>query len=128
MKTLDFDYIIYGQNCGTYEGFFYTEEYTDSGRMYVGMIAKEKTEEEDSYFEPFCDVTVNLFSPITNKNCGFLDTNNCPFIAELLVKNKLGKLTGRTAQSGWCTYPEFEFDMEAMKKYIPNDEEIVALY
>lgn len=105
----------------TYEAMIYADHYTENGRLYFGLFTSEDV---DSFWEPFCDITVNLFAPITNGKCGYLDTNNAPFIVKFLLDNNLGKLTGRTAQSGFCEYPEFEFDMLEMQRYLSEDSRI----
>ena len=52
----------------------------------------------------------------------FIDTNNNgDEIIEWLKANNLGKETGRMAASGWCIYPEFEFDMNEVEKYVYED-------
>ena len=58
------------------------------------------------------------------KNKAFLDVNDMgEQIVDELEKAGFGKRTGRTAQSGFVTYPEFEFDAEILKIYTNNEYE-----
>lgn len=101
--------------------WFYMEQYCEpenEKRMFLELVCNEY-----GYFEPWCHVTVNLPEyRLTDENCGFLDTNNAPYIIDFLIENKLGELTGRTARSGFCTYPEFRFDMQKITEHILLEE------
>lgn len=91
------------------------------------MFHKDRNGEPD-YVLP----TVNLGSDIGNgtimpKYCAFLDTNNNPGIDEYLHEAKLAEPYTRfgsvvTAQSGWCEYPLYKFNKEALKKVVPENE------
>lgn len=95
--------------------FFETDTYANNKRLYVGLMGFN---EEFKYPEPYCDVTVNIPSyPLSSEECAFIDTNNAPFIVELLTRYHCGKFTGKYAYSGFCSYPEFRFNMEKLKKY-----------
>lgn len=95
--------------------FFETNNYANNKRLYVGLMAIDK---EYGFLEPYCDVTVNIPSyPLSSEECGFLDTNNFPFIVELLTRYHCGKFTGKYAHSGFCSYPEFRFNMKKINKY-----------
>jgi hypothetical protein len=92
-------------------------QYAENGNPYVGLITNE-----EGYNEPWSDLTVNL-SILCEKNCAFIDTNNNgEEIIDWLISNNLGKLTGRIEPSGWCVYPEFEFNMEELAKYVVYDD------
>lgn len=61
-------------------------------------------------FEPYTDVTVNLPNCKRGVGCQFIDTNNNdPSLIDWLEENGFGKRTGNFGQSGFCTYPEFDF-------------------
>ena len=71
--------------------------------------------------ELFCGMTVNLTAYITSgNNCAFVDTNNNPWIIDFINTYKLGKPTGRVGRSGYCEYPEYEFDLSKMNEGQPE--------
>ena len=52
-------------------------------------------------------------------DCIVIDVNNNgPDIIDWLIDNKLGHLSGKIKQSGFCVYPEFIFNLDEIKKYI----------
>lgn len=75
---------------------------------------------EDGESEPYADLTVNLPSFLTGKNRAFIDTNNMPEAEDLIRNYKLGNPTGRVGVSGYCRYPEYEFDMAEVNRYCVN--------
>ena len=92
---------------------FRLDHYADNNNLYVGMITWE-----DDYAEPWSDLTVNLGVKL-EPNIAFIDINNNGWqIIDWLVKNNLGKPTKLEMISGFCTYPEFEFNMEELMKYV----------
>lgn len=77
--------------------------------------------------EPYAVLTVNLPSRLGNfcemiglKNAAYADTNNCPWIKEL-VEAGVVKDTGFTKQSGFCEYPLYLFDENWLKSLEPID-------
>lgn len=76
--------------------------------------------------EPFARITTNLTDYVPAPGCAFVDTNNVEPIQKLVQQYKLGKPTGRIGQSGYCYYPEYRFDMQEIKKYCINPEDIPA--
>ena len=91
--------------------------YADNGNLYIGLVT-----DENGYPEPWSDLTVNTNNLLCKPNCAFIDTNNNGNeIIAWLKANNLGKETGRMAASGWCIYPEFEFDMNEVEKYVYED-------
>lgn len=62
-------------------------------------------------------LTVNLKDIPTSKNCAFIDTNNVKWAEKFLQENKIAKPTGRYGFSGFCSYPEYQFDMSKLKEY-----------
>ena len=84
----------------------YTYQYRNNGSLAILLF-----ENDD---ELFCDMTVNINDTTTGSNCAFVDTNNNPWIIEFIVNNELGKPTGRCGTSGYCQYPEYEFDLTKM--------------
>ena len=65
---------------------------------------------------PYAILTVNL-SQKCKPNCAFVDTNNCPWAENFIEKYKLGMPTGDMKMSGFCIYPEYEFDLAEIAKY-----------
>ena len=62
-------------------------------------------------------LTVNLAEKPTDKQCAFIDTNNVKYAENFLQENKIAQPTGRYTMSGFCTYPEYRFDMSKLKNY-----------
>jgi hypothetical protein len=102
---------------------FELANYADNATLYVGLLTNE-----EGYPEPWQNLTVNLNESRRCKpNCAYIDTNNNgDEIITWLEENGLGEETGRIAASGWCFYPEFEFNMEALMKHVVNDKRIVV--
>lgn len=66
----------------------------------------------DQNGEPFADITVCLGEPLM-PGFAYVDTNNCPWAERLLAETGIAKpaKNGAAKQSGYCTYPLYEFDM-----------------
>lgn len=79
--------------------------YKNNKRLAAQMI------DEDGV--PVARITVNIAANLSkNKpNINFVDTNNLPNIEQFLTENKIAKPTGNYAASGYCVYPEYEFDL-----------------
>lgn len=96
---------------------FELANYLENGNLYVGLISND-----NGYYEPWQNLTVNL-SVKCQDNCAFIDTNNNDDdILEWLEENNLGHCTGNMMPSGWCVYPEFEFNMDELMKHVVLDE------
>ncbi|MCH5191884.1 MAG: DUF4313 domain-containing protein [Oscillospiraceae bacterium] len=74
--------------------------------------------------EPFATLTVNLGEYISAKFCAYVNTNNCRF-AEQLLELGIAKDTGLTKQSGFCTYPLWQFNEDFLKA---ADEDVYKKY
>lgn len=65
--------------------------------------------------EPFATITVNIDYPLSGDKAvnAFVDTNNYGVmnIEKFLQDNQIAKPTGRYGESGYCTYPEYIFDL-----------------
>lgn len=96
-----------------YEITLKTNTYANNDNLYIGMTCWD----DEGYPEPYGDLTVNLGIKC-RPNCGYVDINNNPGIQLWIIRNNLGKPTGRIGHSGFCDYPEFEFDMEEIQKYM----------
>lgn len=73
---------------------------------------------------PFASITVNLPEYSPAPGCAFVDTNNFGAAEELIRGYSLGEPTGRIGHSGYCTYPEYRFDLKEIRNYCINPEEI----
>ena len=77
--------------------------------------------------------TVNLGTYCGNntimpKNCAFIDTNNNPGLDKYIKERGYGEPYTRfggevTAQSGFCTYPLFQFNESKLKELDPDGYE-----
>ena len=106
-KVIEIEFSFLGE---THNARFWRSEYANNGSLYVGVITYDEEYEE---WEPWSDLTVNLSGMCPEENRAFIDTNNCaPEIIRELEKAKLIKNTGITRQSGFCTYPLYEFTKE----------------
>jgi hypothetical protein len=91
--------------------------YANNDNLYIGLVCWEDIGNGE-YPEPWSDLTVNL-DIRCRPNCAFIDINdNGKEIIDWLMANKLGTPTGRVAHSGFCAYPEFEFNMNEVNKYV----------
>lgn len=64
--------------------------------------------------EPYASLTVNFGEFIGAKDCAYVDTNNCYFADQLLAQG-IARDTGLTKQSGFCTYPLWQFNAEFLQ-------------
>lgn len=95
----------------------YTCHYINNDNLAVQMWCWD----DEEFPELWSTLTVNLTKKC-KPNCAFIDINNNDnHIIDWLTENKLGTPTGNYETSGYCTYPEFEFDMEELNKYIRED-------
>lgn len=83
-------------------------KYTNNGTLAVVLCNDE---------EEFV-ITVNLeYGFVINERQQYADTNNCPGIEEFLTSNGIAKLIPNCeVQSGWCTYPLYEFNTDLMEE------------
>lgn len=100
--TLTTDYATY-ENC-----YLLTAKYMADNSMSI-----EVWNDEDG---PIADLTRCLGN--AEENQGYLDTNNCPWVENLVKELGIGKHTGNFQQSGFCIYPLYEFDEEKLKEYV----------
>jgi len=92
---------------------FDIDTYLENGNLYVGLITHE-----EGYPEPWQNLTVNL-GVKCEPNCAFIDTNNNGNeIIEWLCENEIGHPTGNLKASGFCVYPEFQFNMEKLMQHV----------
>ena len=91
---------------------FAVAQYTN-GNLRVDMLSHE-----EGYPMPWQNLTVNLCVKC-EANRAFIDVNNNGIdIINWLLDNKLGRVLAREKVSGFCVYPEFEFDMQRLMEYV----------
>lgn len=88
----------------------YNKVVCDKGEYENGNIAIVLVNVEEG--EAIADLTVNL-GPLMEGHA-YLDTNNFPEARKFVEENGLGEPTGATAQSGFCIYPLYKLNLEAM--------------
>ena len=98
-----------------------------SSYMYGGGLAMEIYDRSEGDLEPFSNLTVNINAQNSGPDCAFVDTNNFGSAEKLIRDYKLGKPTGKIGYSGYCSYPEYRFDMKEIYKYCINPEDIPAI-
>ena len=64
--------------------------------------------------EPFDTITVNLSDGVAEKEYQSVDTNNSPWAEKFIKDNGLGTPTGIMGYSGFCKYPLYKFNLEAL--------------
>lgn len=102
----------------TYKVSLQISTYADNDRLAVILIGWEKKNKRWVSF-PIDDITVNLpEEQITAENCNFVDTNNLPYIYSFLATNNLAHPTDNCGISGYCIYPEYQFNMDEIKKHV----------
>lgn len=80
-----------------------------------GNLAIRLLSNGDYGLEPYGVITINLPElPLLDRDCAFVDENNFPDIGDWLVLNDIAEPTGRIAQSGFCHYPEFRFNVRKL--------------
>lgn len=92
---------------GTYNVTIKTGKYLCGDNLSIELIT--------DFAEPFAKLTVNLPEWTLPNDKAFVDTNNCPWAEKFISDNKLGRPTGITGTSGYCTYPQYRFYMEKLK-------------
>lgn len=80
---------------------------------------------------PYANITVNIESGETVRKyvdedlavtfgkryaCQYVDTNNCEWATRFLEENKIAFFTGCFADSGFCSYPLYAFDLEKLSE------------
>ena len=74
---------------------------------YNNALAVKLMTEND---EPYAVVSVNLLeSDCIPKTMAFIDINNCKWAEKFLTENEIATPTGEFGESGFCTYPLYDF-------------------
>ena len=92
--------------------------YTKNRSLYIGLC-KEPDEFGDN---PFGDVTVNLPGNVP-EHCAYVDTNNLSGVLPFLKEHKLATPLPFVGGNGFCAYPLFQFDIERLREFAPEDVE-----
>ena len=92
---------------------FVINTYNSNGNMCVRLV-------EDTG-EPYDYVSTNLDT--VPAGCAFVDTNRSPEMVDILEKYGFAKYCDITRDSGYCTYPLYEFDLDAMADYISPESD-----
>ena len=86
-----------------------------SGQLSVGLLC-----EEDGFKMPYATITKDM-GVETNPAACFIDTNNVPEAESFLVKYDLAYPTGHRAESGFCLYPLYQFDIDKLSELSGTD-------
>lgn len=75
---------------------------------------------EDGHDEPYGTLTVN-FDLTLPPFMGYVDVNNIPYIKNFIKENGLGEeVPGYKYQSGFVSYPLYQFNKEKLRELDPN--------
>lgn len=85
--------------------------YANNGNMAIVLRVAEGPLQDAHYGT----ATINIH-PVDD-NYGFLDYNNMPLIPGIFERLGIAKFTGIKAESGYCRYPLYEFNMEKLREY-----------
>lgn len=81
------------------------------GKYYNGNLAISL----DCCEGPYATITVNLTGALSPSHA-YVDTNNCPWAEKFIERYGLGRFTGLTRQSGYCSYPLYEFNIKRIEE------------
>ena len=90
--------------------------------------------EHNGSIETYCNFTVNLGEFIGTKNCAYVDTDECCYFADTILKSGIAQDTGLTKRNGHFDYPLWKFDesfllslnSEQYQKYSDSFDEYMA--
>lgn len=79
-------------------------------------LAVEVVTFQDGVDVQYAIVTKNFPEEVVSgPKCGFFDINNYGYIFKWMLAEGICIPTGRFANSGFCIYPEVEFDLDVMQ-------------
>ena len=85
----------------------FVSSYQNNDALYVGL------KDEDG--EYYGDITVNLANSHTlPSDCAYIDENNMPRIADVLMDEGLAQPIHQSVQSGFCRYFAFRFNLDVI--------------
>lgn len=85
---------------------------TNRTKYYNGNLAITLTCDNG---EPYGTLTVNLGERLF-PDTAYVDTNNMPDAERFIKENGLGEFTGKTKDSGYCTYPLYKFNLDKLEE------------
>ncbi len=91
--------------------FFRPQTYAHPSAKY-SLAVEAMCIDEDGLVEPWGIVTVNLGNPLQGSEMAFADTNNNPWLLDLVSKEGLADIMPYKQQSGFCTYPLLQWYVE----------------
>ena len=101
MFTVHTEYEDY-ENC-----FFQVDEYANNDHVCVSLYSEEEG--------PISPVTVNIQGiERFPENYSCIDTNNAPFLEDLIEELGIAAPAGIVLKSGWCTYPVYIFNKDKL--------------
>lgn len=113
-KPKFFEIEFYGKK---YKVCFYVCTYTANGNIAIELHTDKG--------EPFADVTVNL--GFLAPGYGYLDVNQLSDVEKIMQEHGFGHPEGTRRQSGYVSYPLYEFHLDKMKEYIHPASEYFML-
>lgn len=97
-----------------YDITFKLDRYASGGGLAILMEANSRLGPM-----PYAVLTVNLEDYPTYGNRAYVDTNNLgDEILQWIEDNNLGQPTGEIGYSGFCVYPEYEFNLDEINKHL----------
>ena len=86
------------------------------GKELPGLaIVLDKVGSTPDEAEEYAVLTVSFGDFLSLKNGAYIDTNNCYFAQQLLAQG-MAKDTGFYKESGFCTYPLWQFEEEFLRE------------
>lgn len=113
-KDKNLIYDLKTEYCGTIPVVLVKEKYQANSSLAVEIIINKTNIKKDYYEgESWNTLTVCLpGTPLSNPRCAYVDTNNnSKLTLEMLEYYNIAKPTGNIGFSGFCRYPEYEFDL-----------------
>lgn len=113
---MDRTMFVYTDNFGDENGVaLVLDMYRDNNNLYIGL---EEYDEEYEFWDPYCDVTVNI------RTLPFLESAiNIEFGGQekidFLTRNGFGELTDKKLRSGFLEFPVFRFNAQKLKELDP---------
>lgn len=99
----------------TYRFELHKEHYCVNGGLAIEAVDADSG-------EPFDVITVNILAGLSpDEAC--IDTNNCPWAPGFMKDNGIATDTGLSFPSGFCTYPLYKFNKEALDAMVEDSED-----